>query len=70
MQFSGLMKLRELVRTPDDREVEVHLLQGDPSNYRAVLKDIKNKEIHNLVVDTKPEHMQEFLKGVSRCIVE
>ncbi|KAF6208028.1 hypothetical protein GE061_016477 [Apolygus lucorum] len=60
----GLMKLRELVRSPEDRNVEVHLRQADPSNYKAVLKEIKSKEIHNLLVDTRPENIRTFLKRV------
>ncbi|XP_049838250.1 glutamate receptor ionotropic, kainate 2-like isoform X1 [Schistocerca gregaria] len=60
----GLIKLRELVRAPTNRDVEIHLRQADPDNYRSVLKEIKSKEIHNLVVDTKPEHMHHFLRGI------
>ncbi|XP_069680352.1 glutamate receptor ionotropic, kainate 2-like isoform X2 [Periplaneta americana] len=60
----GLIKLRELVRSPSNRDVEVHLRQADPESYRAVLKEIKSKEIHNLVVDTRPEHMHLFLRGI------
>ncbi|XP_049948213.1 glutamate receptor ionotropic, kainate 1 [Schistocerca serialis cubense] len=60
----GLIKLRELVRAPTNRDVEIHLRQADPDTYRSVLKEIKSKEIHNLVVDTKPEHMHHFLRGI------
>ncbi|XP_073985733.1 glutamate receptor ionotropic, kainate 2-like isoform X2 [Rhodnius prolixus] len=60
----GLMKLRELVRPPVDRDVEVHLRQADPSNYKAVLKEIKNKDIHNLLVDTRSHNIRTFLKRV------
>ncbi|PSN32521.1 Glutamate receptor ionotropic, partial [Blattella germanica] len=59
---AGLVKLKELVRSPVN--VEVHLRQADPESYRAVLKEIKSKEIHNLVVDTRPEHMHLFLRGI------
>nr|CAD7399734.1 unnamed protein product [Timema poppensis] len=59
----GLNKLRELVRSQVNQEVEVHLRQADPDTYRAVLKEIKSKEITNLVVDTRPENMHYFLKG-------
>ncbi|KAK5640371.1 hypothetical protein RI129_011182 [Pyrocoelia pectoralis] len=60
----GLIKLRELVRSPHNSELEIHLRQADPESYRAVLKEIKNKDIHNLVIDTKPSNMQHFLKGI------
>ncbi|XP_076271917.1 glutamate receptor ionotropic, kainate 2-like isoform X1 [Rhynchophorus ferrugineus] len=60
----GLIKLRELVRSPHNRNLEIHLRQTDPESYRAVLKEIKTKEIHNIVIDTKPSNMQLFLKGI------
>lgn len=60
----GLIKLRELVRSPSQREVEIHLRQAGPDTYRSVLKDVKSKEIHNLLVDTRPEHMHHFLRGI------
>ncbi|KAB0792004.1 hypothetical protein PPYR_13965 [Photinus pyralis] len=59
-----LIKLRELVRSPHNTDLEIHLRQADPESYRAVLKEIKNKDIHNLVIDTKPSNMQHFLKGI------
>lgn len=57
----GLLQLRELVRTPG---LEVHVRHADPSSYTTVLHDIKNKEIHNLIVDTRADHMNEFLQGI------
>ena len=57
----GLVKLRELIRIPG---IEVLVRQTEPSTYNSVLKEIKNKDIHNLIIDTKPEHMNDFLKGV------
>uniref|UniRef100_A0A1B6DJB2 Glutamate receptor ionotropic, kainate 2 n=1 Tax=Clastoptera arizonana TaxID=38151 RepID=A0A1B6DJB2_9HEMI len=60
----GLIKLRELVRSPSHRAVEVHLRQADPNTYRSVLKEIKSKEIHNLIVDTKSQNMHHFLRGI------
>lgn len=61
---SGLIKLRELVRSPHNKNMEIHLRQADPDSYRAVLKEIKSKEIYSVVIDTKPSNMQHFLKGV------
>ncbi|XP_039277723.1 glutamate receptor ionotropic, kainate 2 isoform X8 [Nilaparvata lugens] len=60
----GLIKLRELVRSPGQREVEIHIRQADPDSYRSVLKEVKTKEIHNLIVDTRPENMHHFLRGI------
>lgn len=53
------------MRSPHNGDLEIHLRQADPESYRAVLKEIKSKEIHNIVIDTKPSNMQHFLKGVS-----
>ncbi|XP_063984927.1 glutamate receptor ionotropic, kainate 2-like isoform X3 [Diachasmimorpha longicaudata] len=60
----GLLKLRNLVKTPKSPDLEVHLRQTDPDSYGRVLSDIKSKEIRNFIVDTKPEHMQHFLRMI------
>ncbi|XP_048260764.1 glutamate receptor ionotropic, kainate 2-like isoform X7 [Bombus affinis] len=60
----GLVKLRELVRSPKSREIEVNLRQADPDSYRQVLSEMKSKEIRNLIVDTRPEHMHHFLRMI------
>lgn len=57
----GLLQLRELVRKPG---LEVHVRHADPTSYVTVLNDIKNKEIYNLIVDTRADHMDEFLQGI------
>lgn len=54
-----------MVRSPLNRDLEIHLRQADPESYRAVLKEIKTKEIHNIIIDTKSTNMPHFLKGVS-----
>ena len=41
------------------------LRQASPDTYKDVLKEVKAKEFYNLVIDTKPENMNFFLKGVS-----
>lgn len=63
--ISGLVKLRELVRSPKSQEMEVNLRQADPDSYRQVLSEMKSKEIRNLIVDTRPEHMHHFLRMVN-----
>ncbi|XP_011696328.1 PREDICTED: glutamate receptor ionotropic, kainate 2-like isoform X3 [Wasmannia auropunctata] len=60
----GLMKLRDLVRSPKIRDIEVNLRQADPNSYRQVLSEMKSKEIQNIIVDTKPEHMHHFLRMI------
>ncbi|XP_018374399.1 PREDICTED: glutamate receptor ionotropic, kainate 2-like isoform X3 [Trachymyrmex cornetzi] len=60
----GLMKLRELVKSPKIRGIEVNLRQADPNSYRQVLSEMKSKEFRNIIVDTKPEHMHHFLQMI------
>ena len=45
--------------------MEFLIRQGNTNNYREILKEIKNKEIYNIIVDTQPAHMNHFLRGVS-----
>ncbi|XP_011169100.1 glutamate receptor ionotropic, kainate 2 isoform X2 [Solenopsis invicta] len=60
----GLVKLREIVRSPRIHNIEIDLRQADPDSYRQVLSEIKSKEIQNIIVDTKPEHMHHFLQMI------
>ncbi|XP_071646446.1 glutamate receptor ionotropic, kainate 2 isoform X4 [Temnothorax longispinosus] len=60
----GLVKLRELMKSPKIRDIEVSLRQADRDSYRQVLSEIKSKEIRNIIVDTKPEHMHHFLRMI------
>ncbi|XP_060534692.1 glutamate receptor ionotropic, kainate 2-like isoform X3 [Cylas formicarius] len=60
----GLIKLRELVRSPHNKNLEVHIRQAHPESYRSVLREVKTKEIHNIIIDTKPTNLQSFLKGI------
>ncbi|XP_074105438.1 glutamate receptor ionotropic, kainate 2 isoform X2 [Cotesia typhae] len=59
-----LIKLRELVKSPKFQELEVYMRQTDPNSYKDVLADIKTKEIHNFIIDTKSEHMHHFLRTI------
>lgn len=61
-----LLKLRELMRTAG---LEFYIRQADPSTYLTVLKEIKHKEIYNLIIDTRPENMVEFLNVVKNAII-
>lgn len=44
--------------------VDIYLRQVESRTYASVLADIKNREIYNLIVDTKVEHLQQFLRGI------
>lgn len=52
------------MKSPKFHELEVHMRQTDPNSYKEVLADIKTKEIHNFIIDTKPKHMHHFLRMV------
>lgn len=51
---------------PDRKTVDVYLRHATPETYRSVLNEIKNMEIYNMLVDTKSEHVNHFLRGVSQ----
>lgn len=63
----GLVKLRELIRAPG---LEVFVRQANPNSYIKILKEIKNKEIHNIVIDTSSAYIANLLKGVIGYINE
>lgn len=50
--------------------MEVHLRQADADSYRAVLKEIKAKEIYSIVIDIKACNMQHFLKAVMKALYQ
>lgn len=60
----GLIKLRELARSPKLKDIEIYMRQADPGTYKQILTEAKSKEIQNFIVDTKSENMHLFLKMV------
>ena len=58
----GLIRLQELVRSPPHRNVEIYIRQTNPSTYRTVLKELKNKQIYNIIVDTNQDHIKLFFR--------
>lgn len=57
--------LQDMIRAPTAKPMEILLRQASPDTYKDVLREVKAKEYYNLVIDTKPENMNFFLKGVS-----
>lgn len=45
--------------------MEVYIRQTVPDTYRLVLKEIRQKEIYNLIVDTNPKNIHRFFRSVS-----
>lgn len=67
--LSDLYRMKDFMKTvPKRKTVDVYLRHATPETYRSVLNEIKNMEIYNMLVDTKSEHVNHFLRGVSRTV--
>ena len=66
--FTGLFKLQDLVKVPPTVRTEMYIRQATPGTYRQVLREIRQKEIYKLIVDTNPRHMQQFFRAVSTIL--
>lgn len=62
---TGLLRLQDLVRAPPTSKMEVYIRQGTVNTYRQVLREIKQRDINNIIVDTRTEHVQTFFRAVS-----
>jgi ionotropic glutamate receptor len=62
---TGLFKLQDLVKSPPSPKTEIYIRQAGPGSYRQVLKEIRQKEIYKLIIDTDPIYMQQFFRAVS-----
>ncbi|XP_046446549.1 glutamate receptor ionotropic, kainate 2-like isoform X3 [Daphnia pulex] len=60
----GLLRLQDLVRSPPTSKMEVHIRQGTVNTYRQVLREIKQRDINNIIVDTRTEHVHIFFRAV------
>ncbi|XP_059470880.1 glutamate receptor ionotropic, kainate 2 isoform X4 [Neocloeon triangulifer] len=60
----GLFKLQDLVKSPPTQRTEMYIRQANPATYRQVLKEIRQKEIYKLIVDTNPKHMYKFFRAI------
>lgn len=43
----------------------MYIRQAGPASYRHVLKEVRQKEIYKLIVDTNPKHIHHFFRAVS-----
>lgn len=50
--------------SPSSR-AEMYIRQATPETYREVLKDIRQKEIFKLIIDTNSKHITKFFRAVS-----
>jgi hypothetical protein len=60
-----LFKLQELVKAPAAARTEMYIRQAGPTSYRQVLREVRQKEIYKLIVDTNPRNIQKFFRAVS-----
>ncbi|CAD6226416.1 GSCOCG00005812001-RA-CDS [Cotesia congregata] len=60
----GLFKLQDLVKSPPSPRTEMYIRQAGAGTYRQVLREIRQKEIYKLIVDTDPAHMQFFFRAI------
>lgn len=47
-----------------ERGMEVYIRQTVPDTYRLVMKEIRQKEIYNLIIDTNPKDINKFFRSV------
>ncbi|XP_075215419.1 glutamate receptor ionotropic, kainate 2 [Lycorma delicatula] len=60
----GLFKLQDLVKAPPASRTDMYIRQAGPGSYRQVLREIRQKEIFKLIVDTNPRHMTQFFRAI------
>uniref|UniRef100_A0AAR5PLJ9 Receptor ligand binding region domain-containing protein n=1 Tax=Dendroctonus ponderosae TaxID=77166 RepID=A0AAR5PLJ9_DENPD len=60
----GLFKLQELVKAPGTAKMEMYIRQAGPSTYRQVLREVRQKDIFKLIIDTNPRNIQQFFRAV------
>lgn len=68
----GLFKQQEFMKstpTSPSTRAEMYVRQATPETYREVLKDIRQKEIYKLIIDTNSQYMSKFFRAVSFFIL-
>lgn len=51
--------------TSPSSRAEMYVRRATPDTYREVLKDIRQKEIYKLIIDTSSQHMSKFFRAVN-----
>ncbi|XP_072394933.1 glutamate receptor ionotropic, kainate 2 [Diabrotica undecimpunctata] len=60
----GLFKLQELVKSPGAARTEMYIRQAGPGSYRQVLREVRQKELYKLIVDTNPRNINQFFRAI------
>lgn len=61
----GLFKQQEFMKTTSASSFEMYIRQASPTTYRQVLREIRQKEIFKIIVDTNPANIYFFFRAVS-----
>jgi hypothetical protein len=64
---SGLIQLRELLSLTFDINIVTKTVGS--ASYHAILQELKEKEIYNMIVDIRNNDMSDFLKAVSKRLI-
>ncbi|CAG9833887.1 unnamed protein product [Diabrotica balteata] len=59
----SLFKLQELVKSPGAARTEMYIRQAGPGSYRQVLREVRQKELYKLIVDTNPRNINQFFRA-------
>nr|QGW50657.1 ionotropic receptor 15 [Propsilocerus akamusi] len=63
--YEGVFKQQDLMKfSPSERGMEVYIRQTYPESYRQVLREIRQKEIYKLIIDTNPQHINKFFRTI------
>ncbi|KAH8252383.1 hypothetical protein KR038_000242, partial [Drosophila bunnanda] len=57
----GIIDLHQILRSV---QAEVHMRQVSRGSYLSILNDFKNKEIHNVIIDTSSDGISILLKNI------
>ncbi|XP_045462380.1 glutamate receptor ionotropic, kainate 1 isoform X2 [Harmonia axyridis] len=60
----GLFKLQDMMKAPANAKNEMYIRQASPSSYRQVLREIRQREIYKMIVDTNPRNIQTFFRAI------
>jgi FlaA1/EpsC-like NDP-sugar epimerase len=59
---AGIIKLRDLLSFSP---IDILVKSADQKSYHAILQELKDKEIYNMIIDIhNTENMSDFLKAV------
>ncbi|CRK95896.1 CLUMA_CG009342, isoform A [Clunio marinus] len=61
--YEGVFKQQDLMKS-SERGMEVYIRQALPETYRLVLREIRQKEIYKLIIDTSPQNINKFFRTI------